>query len=112
MQSFNEWHKNKKSNLIQRWRSLNSTNYQVVPMRPKGNIKGTSYDDDGIRITGSQDFIDSILVRLKDLLNIEQNPNLRLDLRYVTTNYQDPNTKQPIYAVYINCKERDIHGRI
>lgn len=75
-------------------------------MKPKGPV-GTSYDDDGIRITGTRDFVDSILVRLKDVLRIEDSPNMRLEVRYIATDYRDPNKMQPTYAVYVNCVERD-----
>lgn len=112
MLSFNEWQKKKtistKQKLLQRWASLNYQEHKYIPMNPKGP-KGTSYDDDGVRITGTQEFIDSILVRIKDLLTIEQNNQLQLDVRFDTVQSKDPQrAMMPRFAMYINAKSKSV----
>ena len=110
MESFNEWQKKKtvstKQKLLTRWQSLNYQEHKYIPMNPKG-LKGTSYDDDGVRITGTQEFIDSILVRIKDLLAIEQSNQLQLDVRFDTVKSKDPQKfMQQRFAMYINAKSK------
>lgn len=110
MQSFNEWQRKKtistKQKLLQRWQSLNYQAHRYIPMTPKGK-KGTTYDDDGVRITGTQEFIDSILVRIKDLLTIEQSEQLQLDVRFDNVRSKDPQkAMQMRFAMYINAKSK------
>lgn len=46
--------------------------------------KGTRYANDGIRISGSSEFINSVLSRLKDFLQYEGKAGLELDVEYRT----------------------------
>lgn len=68
------------------------------------NYKGPTYDKDGVRITGSGEFVDSILGRLKDLMFYE-NPKVKLNLIYRTL-YKKGQIGNPAYAVYIQSEMR------
>ena len=67
--------------------------------------KGSTFDCDGIRLTGSKEFIESVLSRLKDLLRAENNKT-RLQVNYQQS--VDRNTQQPIdgWNCYIQVHER------
>lgn len=66
---------------------------------------GSTYDQDGIRITGSRKFVDQVLSRLTDLLENE-NDSTRLQVVYKQT--VDRDTGRPIdsWNCYIQVHER------
>lgn len=69
-----------KSTFLVHWLHLKPNQpLNPAPMRYKHS--GSSYGEDGIRITGSRDFIDSVLSRIKDLIEFE-NDDTRLDVNY------------------------------
>lgn len=72
--------------------------------------EGSTYNEDGIRITGSREFIDSVLSRLKDLLDYEGNET-RLQVVYKEST--DRETRQPTfgYNCYIQVHERGPQSR-
>lgn len=106
MKSFSEWKSVQKLNkpwkatkeeAIGHWQSLPpATPIQLHPIPP--NHKGPTYRFDGIRITGSPGFIDSILSRLKDMLNYEGGQG-RLEISY--RQQVDSKTEQPITNTYV-----------
>jgi len=67
--------------------------------------KGSSIQEDGIRITGTKEFIASVLSKLKQLINYE-NPNNKLIISY----RQSPKSLIPgnkeSYMFYLQVKER------
>jgi len=97
----------KKEDVIRHWG-------QLVPNKPFVNLRiipndhrGATLGFDGIRVTGSADFIDSILARLKDLMTYE-GAGTRLQVIYK----QQFNTKtqEPVpdsYVLYLSIKERE-----
>lgn len=79
-----------KAAALAHWRALCK-----LPSRPKlvvkpipSSHKGSTYGYDGIRIEGSRAFIDGILARLPDLLDLE-NGDTRLNLNYTKINERD-----------------------
>ena len=86
--------------------------FQGIEANQKINIspvpykhKGSTYDEDGIRITGSKEFIDSILSRVKDLLNFE-NGTTRLQCVYKES--VDRETQVPLdsWNCYLQVHQR------
>lgn len=68
----------KKRDTLALWRSLDGAR----PIRPRPipyDHKGSTFARDGIRITGSRDFVESVLARLKELLRYE-GPTTRLQV--------------------------------
>ena len=65
--------------------------------------KGTRFRKDGVRITGSSEFINSVLSHLKDMLRYEGNPTSKLDVEYRQIQNKDQEIQNmPIYACYVH----------
>lgn len=97
-----------KEDIIKFWKSLNPE--APIDINPiKKTHKGSTYGEDGIRITGSPNFIKSVLSKIKSLLSYENTQN-KLTLSYRET--QSPsqlekgNLKKS-YVFYIQVKERN-----
>jgi len=85
--------KAKKPEILTYWNSLPpSMPVQPINVAP-ADYHGSTYMYDGIRVTGSRQFIDSIVSKLKDVLKYDEG-NTKLMLRY----YQqiDKNTQYPL----------------
>lgn len=70
----------KKDQLLARWQSLKP----FQPVHPEAvpyKHEGSTYGEDGIRISGRPEFVDSVLSRLKDLLAYEGD-RTRLQVSY------------------------------
>lgn len=69
--------------------------------------KGSTYGEDGLRITGSPQFINSVLPRLKEFLQFES-PTTKLSLVYRET--ESPSkagtATKTSFVFYIQAKER------
>jgi hypothetical protein len=93
----------KKAEMIEHWKTIEEKPLQpaVVPYKHEGS----TYDQDGIRITGSQDWIDAVLYRLRDLLQYE-NGETRLQVVYKES--QDRETGAPLdsWNCYVQVHER------
>ncbi len=59
-----------KTQFLKHWSSLRK-NQKLQPHPVRYSHEGSTYAEDGIRITGSRKFVDSVLSRLKDLLQYE-----------------------------------------
>ena len=99
----------KKSDFIQHW-NLIEKDQKLEPCPIAYKHKGSTFDEDGIRILGSPEFIDSVLSRLKDLLDYE-NGQTRLSISH--SEATDKNTGNPLgtYKVYIQVHERGHQAR-
>jgi hypothetical protein len=76
--------------------------FKVVPKAHQGS----TYTYDGVRVTGTQQFINSIVSRIKDLINYDQG-NTRLHLRY--RQQVDKDTQEPLpnsFVFYVQVRER------
>jgi len=70
-----------KDEIIPFWKTLDS---KTTPLNMKPidyEHKGSTIQEDGVRITGSKEFISSVLARLKDFLPYE-NPQTKLMVAY------------------------------
>lgn len=95
----------KKSDVIRLWNSVRPD----VPLQPQPVPKhhvGTRFDQDGIRITGGSQFINSVLGRLKPLLFYTDHPSLDLDIKYRQVQRRSP-TDRPSFACYMNVVHKD-----
>ncbi len=93
-----------KEDILRRWESL-PRNLPLIMEAVPYKHRGTTYAEAGIRLTGSVEFIDSVLSRLKDLLEYE-NDDTRLQLVYKES--QDKETGAPLgsWNCYIQVHER------
>ena len=94
-----------KEEIIPYWKTLNSTK-TILRMDPiKYDHKGSTIQEDGVRITGSKEFISGVLARLKDFLPYE-NPQTKLMVAY----RQSPRSFLPgnknSYIFYLQSMER------
>jgi len=67
--------------------------------------EGSTYDEDGIRITGSKQWIDSVLSRLKGLLEYE-NGSTRLQVVYKQSTDRHTGELMQSYNAYVQVHER------
>jgi hypothetical protein len=94
----------KKKDVLQLWQSVRAD----APLNPIPVSKyhsGNRFDQDGIRLTGSSQFINSILGRLKPLLFYADHPNLNLDVKYRQVLRRELSDK-PSFACYINVIQK------
>lgn len=110
MISFNEWRQKpwigKKKDVIKLWQSLPEkpplVNLRLVP---EGH-KGSTYNYDSVRITGSSSFINSILSRLRDFLNLDSSKS-KLEIVYQQQiNSKTQNPVPETYVAHIHVKEK------
>lgn len=97
-----------KEEVLQMWQNLRPS---PIMMRPvPQNQKGSRFHHDGIRVTGSPVFINSVLSRLKEIISYEKSPNMRLDVEYreVKAGSGGPESG---YVCYIHVEE-DVNKRI
>lgn len=94
----------KKDDIIKLWRSSNENMPLNISPVPKGH-KGKRFDQDGIRITGSAQFINSVLSKLKSFLFYNDHPNLSLDVKYRQVNKRDISDRSS-FVCYINVVQK------
>lgn len=98
--------KAKRQDVIKFWQSLHPNLPIAVAAVPKHHT-GTRFDSDGLRITGSAEFINSILSKLKEFLNYEQSDKTKLDVEYrQVQNKSGQINPKPIFACYIHVVEK------
>jgi hypothetical protein len=98
----------KKPEIMQIWQNLRSdVPVYMTPMsKDKGGADRQSYGEDGIRITGSYQFITSVLGRIKDLLAYE-NPQTKLRLVFRGIDkMHGGNASQNTFVFYVNVETR------
>lgn len=94
----------KKKDVISLWKSL----HPDIPFNPApvpNFHSGNRFDQDGVRITGSSQFINSVLARLKPFLFYVDHPNLDLDIKYRQVLRRDVTDKSS-FACYINVLQK------
>ena len=93
-----------KDEILQMWKNLRvDTPIYLTPMKKNKGSDNTSYNQDGIRITGSRQFIGSVLARLKEILRFE-NPHTKL--RLVFRSVDKDQTSEPAFVFYVNSEMR------
>lgn len=99
--------KAKKKEIEQFWQSLpGSMPIQPLNIIPNG-YRGSTYMYDGARVTGSRQFINSVVSRLKDILNYDKG-NTKLFLRY--HQQVDKKTGQPLpnsFVFYVQVRGKE-----
>ena len=94
----------KKAEIIAHWGKLAAN--QAIEFGPVAyKHEGSTFDEDSIRITGSRDFIDSVLSRIKDVLEFE-NGTTRLQLSYQQAKEKNSGHLLDSYCCYIQVHER------
>ena len=95
-----------KAEALNHWRNLPNQGLQMPDSIPYKH-RGTTYGADGIRIEGTQQFIDSVLAQLKGLLHGE-NTDTRLALNYqqVESREGKPNVFAGNWVCYVKVHER------
>lgn len=94
----------KKAEFIQHWRGIAPN--QPIEVRPvRYKHEGTTYAEDGIRITGSRAFIDSVLSRLSDML-AHENGQTRLQVVYKESVDKETGCAMDSWNCYIQVHER------
>jgi len=98
-----------KEEIIGFWKNLRPD--VPIAIRPIDyNHKGSTYGEDGLRLTGSPQFISSILGRLKEFLNFET-PSTKLALSYRQTESPSKNAmgeSKTSYVFYLQTKQRGL----
>ena len=94
----------KKEQILSHWNSIDP-NQPIKINQVAYKHKGSTYAEDGIRLTGSPEFIDSVLSRLKDLLKHE-NGSTRLQLNYQESKDRKSGTPTGSYNCYVQVHER------
>lgn len=94
----------KKQDVIDLWQKVRPD----VPLNPTPvphHHKGNRFDQDGVRVTGSSQWINTVLGRLKPLLVYHDHPQLNLDVKYRQVMRRDL-TDKPSFACYINVLQK------
>ena len=94
----------KKAEFIKHWAAL-PANQPLKPEVVPYKHKGTTFDEDGVRITGSPAFIDAVLSRLKDLLTFE-NTQTRLQVLHAESKDRKTGQLTGSYSCYVQVHER------
>ena len=99
-----------KAQILNHWQHIKPNQpIDICPVPYKH--QGSTFDQDGIRITGSPEFIDSILSRLTDLLQYE-NVETRLQLAYQEAKDKDTGALLGSYSCYVQVHERGREAQI
>ncbi len=93
-----------KKPFLKHWASLRK-NQKLNPKPVRYTHEGSTYAEDGIRITGSRAFVDSVLSRLKDLLKLESD-GTRLQVVYQRSTDRDSGRPLSSYNCYVQVHER------
>ena len=99
-----------KKEVLKHWSALTPANLNPEPVAYKH--KGSTIDEDGIRITGNFSFIESVMSKLKELLEFE-NGSTRLQIAF--SELTDKNTGNRIpykYRCSIQVHERGQEAQI
>jgi hypothetical protein len=96
----NKLWKAKKADVMEHWKELEPV--KMITMQPvDSDHKGSKFRSDGVRITGSPAFINSVLSRIKDLSYLEETTGNRLDVEYRQIAQNDTNESlNPSYVFY------------
>lgn len=108
-QKVQKW-KASKEEIINYWKNLRPD--APIAMRPiEYTHKGSTYGEDGLRITGSPQFISTVLARLKEFLNFET-PSTKLALSYRQTESPSKTAmgeNKTSYVFYLQAKKRGLN---
>ena len=96
--------KAKKSEIVRFWKALSpNIPLQLIPI--DSFHKGSTVQEDTLRITGSKEFITTVLSRLKDFI-IYENPDTKLVLDYRQNQKSLKPGGKNSYLFYLNVRKR------
>jgi hypothetical protein len=98
----------KKAEILSHWKSL-SHRLALMPRPVSYRHQGSTYDQDGIRVTGSRAFIDAVLSRLTDLLTFE-NGRTRLQVSYQPATDKESGRPLGSWSCYVQVHERGVQA--
>ncbi len=93
-----------KKAFLKHWSKLRA-NQKLTPKSVRYTHAGSTYAEDGIRITGSKAFVDSVLSRLKDLLAYESDET-RLQVAYQKSTDRESGKALTSYNCYVQVRQR------
>jgi len=93
-----------KKAFLKHWSGLRA-NQKLNPKPVRYTHEGSTYAEDGIRITGSKAFVDSVLSRLKDLLKLAGD-GTRLQVVYKRSTDRESGKTLTSYNCYVQVHER------
>ncbi|GAG66532.1 unnamed protein product [marine sediment metagenome] len=100
----------RKAEFLDHWQKIEADQkINITPVRYKH--QGSTYAKDGIRLTGSRQFIDSMLSKLKELLDHE-NHTTRLQVAYKESLDKDTGYALGSWNCYIQVHERGQEAQI
>lgn len=93
-----------KADVVRFWKALEER--PIYPRPIPANHRGSSYSQDALRITGTAEFVNSVMSRLKDFLRF-QTPDIELDVDYrqIVDKYEHPVPGK--YVCYIRLREKE-----
>ena len=94
----------KKAEIMAHWKSLIRP-LELAPRPVPYRHQGSTYAEDGIRITGSRAFIDAVLSRLTELLAFE-NGQTRLHVSYQPATDKESGCRLGSWSCYVQVHER------
>jgi hypothetical protein len=100
----------RKKDILSHWRGL-AHNQPIKPAVVPYEHEGTTYAQDGIRLTGSPEFIDAVLSRLKDLLAFES-LTTRLQVTYQESKDRETGLLLGSYNCYVQVHERGAEAKL
>jgi hypothetical protein len=100
----------RKKEALEHWVNLKA-NQDILPTPVVYKHKGSTYDEDGIRITGSKAFIDSVLSHLKQVLAYESNTT-RLQIVFKETVDRETGVETGKYNCYVQVHERGSEAKM
>lgn len=96
----------KKPEIMQMWQNLRpDMPILMTPMVGSGLGGTSSYGEDGIRVTGSWQFISSVIGRFKDIMNYE-NPTTKLRLVFKGVDKSRGRADRESFVFYVNADPR------
>ena len=93
-----------KKPFLKHWAKLRASR-KLSPKPVRYSHEGSTYAEDGIRITGSRAFVDSVLSRLKDLLAYESDES-RLQVVYKRSTDRESGRTISSYNCYVQVHAR------
>ena len=99
-----------KSEVLRFWRGLQDQPINPTPIPV--HHKGSSYTQDAIRITGTSEFINSVLSRIKDFMRFET-PSVELDVDYRQTvdKYKRPVPAKYVCYIRLRVKKKKLNDK-
>ena len=93
-----------KKPFLKHWSNLRA-NQKLIPRPVRYTHEGSTYAEDGVRITGGKAFVDSVLSRLKDLLPYE-GEETRLQVVYKKSTDRESGKTLTSYYCYVQVHQR------